>query len=208
MSIYQHYLTWEILEYSTLALWFFISFLLFIIGLKSKWKYSYILKIMGLILFIGFSATIITNSLKSGLPLRYRTEHASREFLYKIRSALWTYAENNNGLFPEDISEIIPEYLATWPENVYTAEPMKNIELGSESYEGDFTYIPVYTDTEITDFFLYLYGRKNTDGMDVNLDGTRDHIILVLTNDVESEAFVNMLENRGVSREEYKKYIN
>jgi hypothetical protein len=103
-----------------------------------------------------------------------------------IAGALWRYAQEHDGYYPQNMDILFDEkYLAFYPVNVMSGdsgshEEMKNIPFGAESFEGNFTYIPVSEGDEIIGYYLIGYGSKDKTGMDVNGDGIDDHVIIVI----------------------------
>jgi hypothetical protein len=169
-----------------IPVWLFSSVILIIWGSWWRARYSIVIKWLGIVLFLCFISYIVTlePQIKDG---EISGESVSKSFIRKIHDSLEAYSNDHDSLYPEDISALIPDYLGSMPENVYTAEPMKDIEFGSEPWEGDFSYEPVYTGSEITDYLLYLYGSKYEDGMDMDNDGIKDHVITVLSSDNDDE---------------------
>jgi hypothetical protein len=182
---------------------FILGLILFIWGIRSKEKYSLIIRWLGILIFIGLFSYLFffMSPIKDG---QITGRWISKTFLREIQNSLEAYAIDHNGLYPEDISLLIPQYLKTMPENVYTAEPMKDIEFGSEGFEGDFSYEPVYTGQEITDYLLFLYGLRYSSRMDMESEGVKHHVILVLSSDGDDQSFWDeWLESKGISAEEY-----
>jgi hypothetical protein len=109
-------------------------------------------------------------------------EAATKANLLAIQSALEAYAEKHEGAYPADIIELVQGgFLTEFPQNPFTKEPMNNIALGSSPFEGEFTYVPGIDKGQVRRYYLFCYGDKRTVGMDVNGDGVRDHVILVLS---------------------------
>lgn len=72
---------------------------------------------------------------------------------------------------------------------------MIEVEIGAEDFEGNFTYIPVFSDDIISNYFLIGYGDDEYPGLDVDFDGVTDHAVKVASDDEEYDAY-----------EEYKAY--
>ncbi|OGK08168.1 MAG: hypothetical protein A2Y63_01980 [Candidatus Riflebacteria bacterium RBG_13_59_9] len=64
--------------------------------------------------------------------------------------------------------------------NPMTGEDMRHVNFGTESYAGEYTYIPVEVDGKVKGYHLIAYGYESTPGMDVDGDGEPDHVILWL----------------------------
>ncbi len=94
------------------------------------------------------------------------------------------YASDNDGVYPEDVSEVISEgYMDAWPtvRDPDGAEmTMEPIEFESAPNHGMFVYVPIRSDDAVMGYYLMAYGTVAGDGMDVDGDGTNDHIIEVL----------------------------
>jgi energy-coupling factor transporter transmembrane protein EcfT len=161
----------------------FIAGLLLFAGFYIKWKHSRLLMGIGL----GLFPVIII--LQMGTFVEFWPEKiaevSTKSSVHDIQRALLSYASDHDGLYPEDISEIVPEYLDAWPENAFTTEPMKEIDFGSEPFQGDFTYVPVYSDSNISGFYILGYGIESNPGIDLYDDGTGDHVIIIIQSDEE-----------------------
>ena len=117
-------------------------------------------------------------------PRAYEVEHMSG--CHSIAIALSRYAEDHEGQYPPDTDILLDgNYLTFFPHNVISGEPgtyvqMEDIPFGSEYFEGNFTYLPVYEGDQVIGYYLIAYGYQNRAGMDVDGDGDDDHVILVL----------------------------
>jgi hypothetical protein len=103
---------------------------------------------------------------------------------HQISAALTEYASDHNGHFPSDTNVLVEEsYKSSLPVNRIIREYqaiMEEIPFGSEPFEGNFTYVPVYEGEFVVGYYLIVYGYKNREGLDVNGDGIDDHVIMVL----------------------------
>jgi hypothetical protein len=111
----------------------------------------------------------------------YNPEWESKKNLHTIQEGLDLYAEGHNGEYPPSVDDLITEHVFDrFPQNPFTRAAMRNMPFHSEPFEGEFTYVPVSREGKIVGYYLLLYGRKENEGMDINNDGVRDHVILVL----------------------------
>lgn len=163
-----------------------ISVIIFLVGLFIKGKLSRYLIGIGLLSFIIIVFLLFGKSSEHCYPSKIAESH-TKTSVHRIQESLMMYSVDHDGIFPDDISEISDEYLEQWPENAFTGELIRNIEFGSDPSQGDFTYLPVYSDNEITRFFLLAYGfdDEHNPGMDINNDGTGDNVILIISSEDE-----------------------
>lgn len=111
----------------------------------------------------------------------YNPEWESKKNLHTLQIVLERYAVSHIGEFPAGIDDMITDHVInSFPLNPFTEKTMRNIPFHSEPFEGEFTYVPVSREGIIVGYYLLLYGRKENEGMDINGDGVRDHVILVL----------------------------
>jgi hypothetical protein len=158
-----------------------VAGLLLFTGFYIKWKHSRLLMGTGLGLF--WVIIILSMGIFVEFWPEKIAEVSTKSSVHDIQVALLSYARDHDGLYPENISEIVPEYLDAWPENAFTAQPMKDIAYGSEPYWGDFTYIPVRTDSEITEFYLLGYGWEDQSGRVYLNDNPIKHVVIILNSD-------------------------
>ena len=98
----------------------------------------------------------------------------------QITLALEKYSEDHDWLYPSEINVLIEDgYLDKFPDNPFSEEEMISVKLGSEDFEGNFTYVPVYKGEIVIGYYLMGYGHQENYGIDVDNDGTRDHVITV-----------------------------
>jgi len=87
--------------------------------------------------------------------------------------------------YPSDINELIGDYLTEFPDNPFVKDGrMKNVEFKDGPSEGNFTYVPFNDENgDTVGYYLMAYGyiSDKPGGLDVNVDGTPDEAILVLT---------------------------
>ena len=78
---------------------------------------------------------------------------------------------------------------------------MRSIRFGNEDFEGNFTYLFLpeghYAGEEVlfTSYYLIGYGSKHTLGKDVDGDGLRDNVILVLSSGVSGPVVDEKLDS-------------
>ena len=114
----------------------------------------------------------------------HRINNEIKSNLQNIQVKLEHYASEHEELYPEDIGDIIAEgYMAAWP-TVRDADgaemTMGPIEFESAPNHGMFVYLPVVGEDIVSGYYLMAYGTAIENGMDVDGDGTNDHIIEVL----------------------------
>jgi type II secretory pathway pseudopilin PulG len=120
------------------------------------------------------------------LPDKSR-EAEVKYYTHTIQIALEMYARDYGGLYPDRIEAIIDEsYLATYPENPFTNQPMKNVPYGSPDFEGNFTYLPLKLENGISGYILLGYGYKTTVGECLLDPDQNDHVIIVLSSGSEN----------------------
>lgn len=101
--------------------------------------------------------------------------------LHSIQIAVERYAADNEGVYPSSIDDLGQgEYMPEFPNNPVTEEPMNEIGFGTEPFSGGYTYIPYTEDEKVIGYYLICYGLEDTEGADLDGDGTPDHVILVL----------------------------
>jgi len=66
------------------------------------------------------------------------------------------------------------------------ARQMRAVPFGAAEPYGDFTYLPVYEENELTGYYLLGYGSERTRGFDVDGDGEGDHVIMILSSQTDS----------------------
>jgi hypothetical protein len=107
--------------------------------------------------------------------------------LHVIQVAVERYAFDHEGHYPREISDLIgTNYLYSYPQNPFSAEPMKPVEFGASGFEGNFTYVPVIQAGEVRGFYLLAYGAESNGAQDVDEDGKRDHVLLVLSDETNA----------------------
>jgi hypothetical protein len=113
-----------------------------------------------------------------------RINNEIKSNLRAVQLGIERYASDYDGIYPEDVSDVIAEgYMDAWPttRDADGADmTMGPIEFVSAPNHGMFVYLPVVTDDVVTGYYLMAYGTAIEDGMDVDGDGTNDHIIEVL----------------------------
>jgi hypothetical protein len=120
-------------------------------------------------------------SMIKGPPVK-RVEAEVKMDLHAIQIAVERYGTDHEGQYPWEINDLIAEnYLTSFPQNPFSAEPMKPIEFGASDFEGNFTYVPVIQSGEVTGFYLLAYGAESNPGQDVNSDGKLDHVIIIIS---------------------------
>jgi type II secretory pathway pseudopilin PulG len=102
---------------------------------------------------------------------------------HTIQIALERYCTDQSGYYPPDTDSLLQYgYMNSFPENPFTKDITKDIKFGTEPNAGELTYIPVKDDQDkIYGYYLFAYGCERTDGVDVDEDGVRDHVIIVLS---------------------------
>jgi hypothetical protein len=108
---------------------------------------------------------------------------------HTVKIVLDRYALDHEGLYPEGIENLIETgCLSEMPKNPFTTEPTRAIAFGSEPRVGELTYLPVTKDGQIKDYYLIGYGTEDDTGVDVNGDGVRDHVIIILSSSDPNES--------------------
>ena len=101
--------------------------------------------------------------------------------LHQIQIALEGNATGAQGPYAKDINDVVgTSWLPTMPENPFTGKPMRIIRFGEEPLEGECSYLPVTIDGVVRGYYLIGYGSSHTPGMDMDNDGMKDHVVIVL----------------------------
>ena len=134
-------------------------------------------------LLLAVSVCMLGCPVSSGHPM-HNINNEIKANARDIQTKLEHYAVEHENLYPKDIGDIIAEgYLATWP-TVRDADgaemTMEPVEFESAPHHGMFVYVPIMSDDAVKGYYLMAYGTAPDDGMDVDGDGTNDHIIEVL----------------------------
>ena len=120
--------------------------------------------------------------------------------LHTIQIAVEQYGIDHGGRYPVEINELITSgYLTSFPVNPFSRGQMQEVDFGDPDFEGNFTYEPVIVGGEVTGFSLLGYGSRENDGIDINGDGKRDHVIINIDNGVDTPA---LEENLSTSQPE------
>jgi len=135
-------------------------------------------------------------------------EQETKTYLHVFQIGLERYAEDNGGNYPSDLNSLLyEEYFACFPTNPWTDSPMRNIPFGTQPSRGEFTYLPVFRDCEVTGCYLIAYGPEDGSNMgywDIDGDGSNDNVILILTDgkrpdlDVQNDPLLRELLNPPV----------
>lgn len=140
---------------------------------------------------VCFIITLTVSCQDANLKAKDRALSAyTKASLYSIQLLVERYGIDNEGVFPQDISVLIDlDYLDEFPNNAYTDQPMIPTELDGSPKPGNFTYIPIRVDAEITQYHLLGYCGDGIDGLDYDEDGTPDQVYVILRGgtDVEGE---------------------
>jgi hypothetical protein len=123
-------------------------------------------------------------SLPSRGPRDKSKEAEVKQNLFAIQLALKNYALDHEGQYPSEIdADFLAPYASRYgPCNPFTEDRriMRPVPLGEPEPWGDFTYIPIEMDGEISSYKLYAYGDEHSRGKDIDGDGEGDYVILVL----------------------------
>lgn len=108
----------------------------------------------------------------------YHKSVTIRSNLHWYVIALNRYADDHDGYYPADLNELFyKQYVTSLPENPFTKEPVHNIAFGHFPFEGEITYIPVFNEGLVTDYYVLTYGQH--DGFeckDIDGDGIGDYV--------------------------------
>lgn len=134
----------------------------------------------------------LTGCPTSGHDIREKEVEAN---IHAIQVTIEKYAVENNGDYPEDISDVIgDDLMVEFPNNPMTERNMEPVDFGSENHEGNFTYIPDTGGDEITGYYLFGYGLEATEGEDVNGDGIGDQVCILVMGWIGEESDMTPLE--------------
>ena len=123
-------------------------------------------------------------------PIRDKSKEAEvKSNAHAVQIALERCRIDHNGLLPTSLQELKPDYLTVFPTNPFTHQPTREIPFGSADYVGELTYVPYVKDGTVKGYYLLGYGNEKDAGLDVNLDGVNDHVIIVLQNGDENESY-------------------
>jgi hypothetical protein len=164
-----------------------ILFILFLVGLVFRGhKYSGEFMLNGGVGAI-IALVVVGVIAPSWIKLPDKSAEAEVEYYtHTIQIALEMYAQDYGGLYPDHIEAIIDGgYLAAFPENPFTNQPMKNVPYGSPDFEGNFTYLPVKLEIGISGYILLGYGYKTTIGECLLDPEQSDHVIIILSSGSE-----------------------
>ena len=138
----------------------------------------------GYLIFLSFVGVGLGIYLIMTLPNINMTPRAkeseTKTNVRQIQTALERYWMDHC-VYPNEIGTLITEgYMAGFPTNAFTKQPMKEIAFGSSPYQGDFTYVRFMIDDNVRAFTLLAYGKNGGKGLDMDEDGVDDHVIIVL----------------------------
>jgi hypothetical protein len=145
--------------------------------------------ICGMLGFLG-ALVMVIGSVPGmvGVSHVHAVEAEVKSDVHAIQIAVERYAVDHQGHYPSEIQQLNADgYLLSFPENPFSREPMRPIQVGDPDFEGNFTYEPVIVSNEVTGYRLFAYGSRENAGQDIDLDGTPDHVILVLQNPADEE---------------------
>ena len=192
LMIHGPLIRWEVLAskaFGIIAFAFILVPLVFaIIGaVKPKRPDGQVVRVLGLSgFFIALGWVAIMLPSITHLPSK-AAEAGVKSSLYTILMAAAQYGIDHEGQYPRKINDLIADnYLDSFPQNAFSAEPMKPIEFGASDFEGNFTYVPVIQSGEVTGYYLLGYGTESNPGEDVNNDGKQDHVVIVLSDDLNT----------------------
>ncbi|MBN2081837.1 hypothetical protein JW859_06465 [bacterium] len=127
-----------------------------------------------------------------GVPPRGISDKAkeaeAKQNLRLLQLACDKYLEQH-GVYPASLE---PQAIEIPLGHNYPANPlaqgdrqMRPIPFGAPEPYGDFTYLPVYKENELTGYYLLGYGSERTRGIDVDGDGEGDHVIMILSSQTD-----------------------
>lgn len=115
-----------------------------------------------------------------------------------IYSAVEKFAYERKA-YPADLTDLLEStFLKSVPQNPFTSRETRDIEFGEKPSAGEITYLPVDFDGSIKAYYLFVYGREETPGVDVTGDKIPDHVI---------DLYEGMLPMYDLPEEEYKKLL-
>lgn len=107
-----------------------------------------------------------------------------RTGLTTIEAALDQYRGQHDGTYPEDFSGLAgSQFLPQLPRNPYSLDPMTHVPFDEGPSPGDLTYVPVTTDGDVTGYYLLGYGSRFNKGLDVDDDGEKDYVMILLSSE-------------------------
>jgi len=169
-----------------------VGFILSAVNWRKKWaREVFVFCCITFVLHIFIAIAILA---AIALPNYRLAKEKAREaelkaYTHSLQIALERYAVDSSGLYPESMHKLIElDYITSYPSNPFsdTRVVMKEIDFGDPDYEGNFTYVPVTINGRITGYYLLGWGSKKIPGkIDVDEDGTMDHVALVVTSGSE-----------------------
>lgn len=128
-------------------------------------------------LVMGIVAAI---SIPSFMMVRDKAEEAEvKQNLHMIQLSVERYAVDHAGDYPLDVQDVISSsYMAEFPINPFTKQPMRSIQPGAVPYEGEFSYEVVMQDARPAGYKLTAYGSAKTG--DPNAPPGKEHVIIEL----------------------------
>jgi hypothetical protein len=134
---------------------------------------------LGAIILLFFGLTVIGHNAGSG---KANAEAEVKHNLFNIKTALEKYAVDHKAVYPLNFNDLVSEhYLGAFPVNPFTGQEMRNIEMGSIPFDGEYTYIPIVLNgsADPSGYFILAYGHKTTIGFYSDYECVPDHIILL-----------------------------
>lgn len=155
------------------------------------------LVVFSLLFIIWFFFFLFSNPPPSKRALIKMKEAESKQNLHAIQLGLERYAQEHDGFYPADIC-LLPDLGCQgsnrhrYPVNPFKPKDgreMRNIPFGSAPFEGEFTYLLITSEDRATGYYLLVYGSERTNGMDIDNDGTPDHVIYIRSSEVNSDDY-------------------
>ncbi|HEX9745064.1 MAG TPA: hypothetical protein VGB30_06520 [bacterium] len=137
-----------------------------------------------ILVFIGVTAI---NSYLNAMT--HEKERHGIEAIIEIQTALESYAESNNGSYPLSINDLD----ITLPQNQFTGESIRNVEISDREAKGNFSYIPILQEDAVQGYFLIRYGDpkySKTTMLDIDLPTVKGKINRIFHSD-ELEEILN-----------------
>jgi hypothetical protein len=115
--------------------------------------------------------------------------------LARLSIGLQKFAEVHDGYYPLRMIELFewdPEIAPQMYDNPFTEQKMREIAFKDSPFAGEYTYVPYVQDGKACGLYLIVYGAEYFDGVDVDEDGTPDHVLQVLGSDGSTSPYLNV----------------
>ena len=99
--------------------------------------------------------------------------------LHYIHFWLQEAGRANNGVYPEDLNKFISD--KGYDINMaQSGEPFKEVDILSGGVLGEFSYVRIFENDVVVDYFLIGWENEGYQGVDIDADGTPDNVFAVI----------------------------